>query len=320
MLSVFLSYSHEDEQLRNQLEQQLTILKRQNIIDIWHDRRITAGEHIDHTISANLEAAKIILLLVSPAFLASNYCYEREMQRAMQRHAAGEAVVISVILRPCEWQETELAKLLVTPTDGKPITQWPDLDVAFLDVAKAIRASAKKLTSASQPQPALVAAPLEVKAMPQPTASAPRSSNLRLAQTFTERDKDRFKVETFDFMARFFEGSLQELEARNPGIEGTFRRIDANRFNAVIYRDGKAIARCTVFMGGGHFASGIAYSATETDASNSYNENLSVEADDQRLYLKALGMAFRGSASVNLSQEGAAEYYWAMLIEPLQRR
>lgn len=319
MLSVFLSYSHEDEQLRNQLEQQLTILKRQKIIDIWHDRRITAGENIDNTISANLEAAHIILLLASPAFLASSYCYDREMQRAMQRHTSGDAVVISVILRPCEWQETELAKLLVTPTDGKPITQWPDLDVAFLDVAKAIRAAAKKLTGASRPGPAAFLAPLEVQAVPQSTASAPRSSNLRLAQTFTERERDRFKVETFDFMARFFEGSLQELEMRNPGIEGAFRRIDANRFSAVIYRDGSAVARCTVFMGSGHFASGIAYSANETDASNSFNENLSIEADNQRLYLKAMGMTLRSNADPKLSQEGAAELYWAMLIEPLQR-
>ena len=149
---------------------------------------------------------------------------------------------------------------------------------------------------------------LEVKS--QLATAAPRSSNLRLAQTFTERDKDAFKVETFDYIARFFEASLDELHARNPGIEGTFRRIDANRFSAVIYRNGKSIARCTVFMGGGHFGGGIAYTTNETSDSNSYNENLNVEADDQMLYLKSMGMIFRGSASGKLSQEGAAEHYW----------
>ena len=318
MLSVFFSYSHEDETLRNQLEQQLTILKRLKVIDVWHDRRITAGEEIDHAISGNLEAADIILLLVSPAFLASDYCYDCEMLRAMGRHEAHEAVVIPVILRPCEWRETQFGKLLATPTDGKAVTQWPDRDTALLEVAKAIRAAAGKLKPATQPTSAQLSAPLEVKS--QTSAATPRSSNLRIAQTFTERDKDAFKLETFDYIARFFEASLGELMARNPGIEGAFRRIDANRFSAVIYRDGRAIARCTVFMGGGHFSSGIAYSASETDASNSYNENLSVEADDQMLYLKAMGMGFRGNASEKLSQEGAAEYYWAMLIEPLQRR
>lgn len=137
MISVFFSYSHEDEQLRNQLEQQLAILKRQNVIATWHDRRITAGEVIDHAISSNLEMANIILLLVSPAFLASDYCYDHEMQRAMERHGAGEAVAIPVILRPCDWHGTPFGKLLATPTDGKPVTQWADRDQAFLEVTKA---------------------------------------------------------------------------------------------------------------------------------------------------------------------------------------
>jgi len=320
MLTIFFSYSHEDEQLRNQLEQQLAMLKRQNVVATWHDRRITAGENIDHAVSNELESADIILLLVSPAFIASDYCYDVEMHRAMARHASRDAVVIPVILRPCDWHGSPFGKLLATPTDGKPVTQWADRDQAFLEVAQAIRAAAKKLRPEVGAQPE-VAPALEVKSIPQPVSfAAPRSSNLRLAQTFTESDKDRFKVDTFDFIARFFEGSLQELQARNPGIEGTFRRIDANRFNAVIYRNGKSVARCTVFMGGGHFGGAIAYSATDTDASNSWNESLSVGADDQMLYLKSMGMSFHGNASDKLSQEGAAEHYWAMLIAPLQQR
>lgn len=61
--------------------------------------------------------------------------------------------------------------------------------------------------------------------------SGPRSSNLRLAKAFTQRDKDRFKTETFEYIAKHFENSLNELQARNPGYEGTFRRVDANRFS-----------------------------------------------------------------------------------------
>lgn len=319
MLSVFFSYSHEDETLRNQLEQQLSILKRQQVLATWHDRRITAGEEIDHTINENLDSADIILLLVSPAFIASDYCYDREMLRAMERHEAGAAIVIPVILRPCDWHGAPFGKLLATPTDGKPVTQWPDRDTAFLNVAKAIRAAAEKLERTEK----TISAPplLEVKSLPEHTASpAPRSNNLRIAHQFSERDKDAFKLETFDYIARFFEASLGELQVQNPGIEGTFRRIDANRFSSAIYRDGRAIARCTVFMGGGHFTSGIAYSANETSDSNSFNEHLSVEADDQMLYMKPVGMALQSNANEQLSQEGAAELFWSILIEPLQRR
>lgn len=323
MRSIFFSYSHQDEGLRDQLEQQLAILQRQGIISVWHDRRILAGSEIDHSINVQLEQANIILLLVSPAFLASDYCYDREMMRAMERHEAGEARVIPVILRPCDWHETPFGKLMATPTDGRPVTLWPDRDQAFLEVARAIKAAAKDLSGVA---PATPTPPLQTTTQTQPAPNAaptlpPRSSNLRLARTFTERDKDAFKIETFEYMARFFEQSLGELEARNPGIEGAYRRIDANRFSGVIYRDGKAVARCTVFMGGAAYLNGIAYSSTETNDSNSFNECLSVQCDDQLLFLKAMGFGHHGGAAdAKLSQEGASELYWAMLIQPLQRR
>lgn len=322
MASVFFSYSHADEALRDQLEQQLSILKRQQVISTWHDRRILAGSELDPSIDAQLEAADIILLLVSPAFLASDYCYDREMTRALQRHNAGQARVIPVILRPCPWQDAPFGKLMATPTDGKPVTLWPNLDEAFLNVANSIKTAARAIEAVpvAASVPARVAQPATLRDAA--TIAGVRSSNLRLAKTFSERDKDTFLTDSFDYMARFFEHSLQELEARNQGIEGRFRRIDANRFSAVIYRDGTAAARCTVYMGESSFLNGIAYTTSETTQSNSYNECLTVEADDQMLFLKGMGMmrAMGRLQDGKLSQEGAAEFYWGMLIEPLQRR
>jgi hypothetical protein len=126
---------------------------------------------------------------------------------------------------------------------------------------------------------------------------------------------------TFEFIAKFFENSLDELSRRNPGIEATFRRIDANRFSALVYKGGRAVSRCTVFIGSRLVGNGIAYSSSETEETNAYNEMLSVAADDQTLYLKALGMAhFHVDQNAKLSPEGAAEYYWSLLIERLQAR
>jgi hypothetical protein len=324
--TVFFSYSHADEALRDQLEKQLSMLKRQGVIETWHDRRIGAGQEIDRTIDSHIETDDIILLLVSPDFLASDYCYEKEMLCAVARHDAGEAIVIPVILRACDWHGAPFGKLLATPTDGRPVTQWPDRDQAFLEVTRAVRGAAERLAGQQGNRAS------EVRAAPAPATprqsgtvgytSAVRSSNLRLAKQFTERDKDAFRNETFEFLAKFFENSLAELEARNSGIEGNFRRIDANRFTSVAYRDGRAVARCTVFMGGRHVGGGIAYSGTETSDSNSYNEMLNVEADDQAMFLRSMGMArfMRGRGDEEkLSQEGAAELYWEMFIEPLQR-
>ncbi|MBN3951225.1 MAG: TIR domain-containing protein [Nostoc sp. NMS7] len=137
MATVFFSYSHRDETLRDELEVHLTMLKRQGFIETWHDRRITAGEEFDKSISKNLEEADIILLLVSSDFLASNYCYGIEMQRAMEKHEQRESHIIPVILRSCDWRSAPFGKLLVTPTDGKPITKFPNQDDAFLEVVNA---------------------------------------------------------------------------------------------------------------------------------------------------------------------------------------
>lgn len=322
MPSVFFSYSHADADLRDQLEKQLSILKRQGVITTWHDRRIGAGEELHDAINAHVETDDIILLLVSADFLDSDYCYDREMTRALERHAAGDAIVIPVILRACDWQRSVLGNLNATPPDGKPITQWPDRDQALLEVAKAVRGAAERLTKpgARPAKPEPTPAPSSAPALALVDTTPPRSSNLRIAKEFTERDLDRFQHEAFEYIAKYFDSSLAELQDRNPEIEGTYRRIDANRFTAVVYRGGSAVARCTIFMGAAHLG-GIAYVTGETSESNSFNEDLVVDSDDQMMFLRSMGMTtFGHNRQAKLTLEGAAEFYWGLFIKPLQER
>jgi TIR domain-containing protein len=317
MPTIFFSYSHKDEDLRDQLETHLAMLKRQGVISAWHDRRLIAGTNIDTGIRQELDRAHIILLLVSPDFLASDYCYGVEMTRALERHAAGDARVIPVILRPCDWTHTPFGKLLAAPRDGKPVTKWTDPDDAFLDIARAIRAAAAASTNGSSPETASIAQATTGSGTP--AAAGPRSSNLRVRKSFTEQDRDRFLDEAFEYMGRFFENSLQELESRNPGIGGRFKRVDGSRYTAAVYRDGAALARCQIRLGGG-VGNGISFSFSGNLGDNSFNENLSVEVDEQALYLRPLGMQRYHDVSQesHLSFEGAAEYYWALFIQPLQ--
>ena len=95
------------------------MLKRQGVIDTWHDRRIGAGQNIHTAIDEHINSDEIILLLVSADFLASDYCYDIEMKQAMKRHQAGEAIVIPVILRACDWHDAPFGQLNATPRDGK---------------------------------------------------------------------------------------------------------------------------------------------------------------------------------------------------------
>lgn len=317
MATVFFSYSHADEDLRNKLEEHLALLKRQGLVEAWHDRRLAVGDELDPGISAELERADVVLLLVSSAFLASNYCYEREMSRALERHSAGSTRVIPVILRHCDWMSSPFGKLLAAPRDGRPVTAWPDIDEAMADVVRKIRDA---LLHGQAAQAAPAGNPARVKATPSGAVrDLPRSSNLRVQKGFTEADRDRFLDGSFEYLARFFEGSLDELKARNEGIETAFRRIDADRFSAVIYRGGKAISKGSVVRGG-MFGRGISWAATDRADPNSCNDYLLVEDDGQILHLKAGGMSSYGRDDKRkLTQEGAGEYFWDQMMQPLQR-
>ncbi len=309
MATVFFSYSHKDEELRDRLEVALSAIRREGLIEAWHDRRLSVGDDFDKGVRAELERADVILLLVSPDFIASDYCHDVEMVRALERHERGEACVIPIILRACDWKNTAFGKLLAAPTDGKPIRSWPDLDEAFLDVVLKIR-QALKVSGAVSAKPAASGGAINVATLP----SGPRSSNLRLRKDFSEVDRDRFLDEAFDYIGRFFEGSLAELGKRNPGVETNFRRVDANRFTCAVYKDGKAVARCAVFMDGS-MGRGISYSSSDSMIGNGFNENLRVDADEQGMFLKSMGMAMTGSGhEQKLTHEGGAELYWEMLI------
>src|SRR6266567_4117651 len=138
-IELFYSYAHEDEPLRQELEKHLSLLKRQGYITGWHDRDISAGQEWKHEIDSHLDSAQIILLLVSPDFMASDYCYDIEVKRAIQRHESGEARVIPVILRPVDWKDAPFGKLRPLPTNGIAVTSWSNPDAAFLDVVQGIR-------------------------------------------------------------------------------------------------------------------------------------------------------------------------------------
>ncbi len=147
-LDVFFSYCRCDEKLRDVLEKHLTLLKRDGSIRAWHDRRIGAGREWQGEIDRRLDSADLILLLISPDFLASDYCFDREMGRALERHEAGEARVVPVILRPTDWQSGDLARLQALPAGGRAITKWGNRDEAFVDVVRGLRRVVAELQSA----------------------------------------------------------------------------------------------------------------------------------------------------------------------------
>lgn len=144
-INIFISYSHEDEGYKEKLEKHLSILKRNNIIETWHDRKIIPGEEWDKKIKDELEAAQIILLLVSVDFLSSNYCYDIEIKRAVAKHEKGEAVLIPIMLRKCDWHDTSFSKIQALPKNAKPVKNFEDEDEAFFLIVEGIKLSITQL-------------------------------------------------------------------------------------------------------------------------------------------------------------------------------
>src|SRR5436305_7340665 len=139
-VKVFISYANADKELRQKLEEHLSLLKHSGKIVIWKDQQILPGANWDHHIQTHLKDADMILLLVSASFIASNYCWDREVQKALELHKAGTVRLIPIILRPVDnWQSTPLGQLLALPTGARPVTQWDDQDAAFEAVAQGIR-------------------------------------------------------------------------------------------------------------------------------------------------------------------------------------
>ena len=172
---VFYSYSHADIRMLERLRTHMAMLRREGLITEWYDREIEAGSQWREEIERELEAADVILLLVSADFLNSDFCYQEEMARAVERAHRGEVLLIGAMLRPVEgWQGTPFAGFQLVPRDARPISKWSNQDEAYSDVVERIRAALEeRATARSQRRP---------KARRSSKQASPRATTDRSAQ------------------------------------------------------------------------------------------------------------------------------------------
>jgi hypothetical protein len=240
---VFVSYSHKDKSLREKLQIHFATIEREGKVRLWHDRMIPPGNEWRTAIDDHLESADIILLLISPDFLASKYCAEIEGARAIARHDAKEARVVPILLRPSDWHTTPFARLQALPEDGKPVTTWGDRDSAFLNVAKGLR-TLLAVMAESNPVPggsrSAKKSPSSVSTH-RLTVRILRDQGLlkELAEIFDsgasarsvldELDFPRGHMPTFQVPAEFWEAACRELERGlvESGLENLLRAVAA---------------------------------------------------------------------------------------------
>jgi hypothetical protein len=219
MATAFISYAHRDEKYLTEFKAHLAPLRRQGLLDHWYDRDMTAGDALDPSILGHLEAADLIPMLISSDFINSDYCYGKEMTRALERHKAGQARAISIICRPCEFRGLPFAVFVLLPTDAKAVSTWTDQDSAWLDVVRGIR-------KAIAPTAASPVAQTSTKGQ---SAAAPRPVSIgaiRLPKRFNDLGKHDFLVEAFEEMFATFRANGAALEEAPPfGKKQSYRIV-----------------------------------------------------------------------------------------------
>ena len=147
-VEAFISFSHKDEALRAELDTHLKLLRRLAILETWSDRCLTAGDDWKGQIHDAIERANLILLLISAEFIASDYCWDVEMKRALARADDGGAVIVPIIVRTCLWKQSPFARFQALPENGKAVTAGTTRsakDKAWTNVAEGIAEKVKML-------------------------------------------------------------------------------------------------------------------------------------------------------------------------------
>ncbi len=139
LLEIFVSYAHTDEQMMMDMLKHMSTIEQVGRAIAWYDRKIAAGGAWNAEIHKHLETASVVLLLITKDFVASEYCRDIEVKRAMERHDSGDACVIPVILRPVDWDGLPFSKLQALPVDGKAVSEWRIRDKAYAQIAQGVR-------------------------------------------------------------------------------------------------------------------------------------------------------------------------------------
>ena len=279
MAKLFTSYSHRDERALERLHTHLAMLKREGLIAAWHDRAILAGDNIDNQIDSHLAEGDIFLALVSPDFLDSKYCYEREMTTALKRHDEGTLRVIPIIQEPCDWTSSPLGQLRALPKDGKAISTWTNENVAYVDIVKELR----RALAGPTPPHAAKSSPSQPQ---QATETAPRKYRVR--RDFDSIDQDNFRLQSFEIIRDYFSRSCDELDQLD-GIRARFEDMSSAAFSCTVINKAarEREAHITVHANGsGMFGGGMYYSFSRQAAPNTANGFIRIEAGDYELQLK----------------------------------
>ena len=287
--TAFISYAHADAKAVDRLHKHLAML---------------SGDRVDGAISEHLAQSGLLTALVSPDYLASRYCYDKEFQRALDLAAAGQLPIVPVILEPCDWLSSPLKDFLALPKDGAPISSWTNQNNAYLDVVTGLRRLLTKPEEAGAPMPGSPVGP---------------TRRPRIKQDFDAIQRAEFADKAFAVIQDYFRASCIELE-RIDDLRARFEVMDSTAFTCSVVNRARTKggeAHITVRNGKGRsfgFGSDITYVDQRYAEANTSNGSIRVEHDDYQLYLTLDALGTSGREKARLTPEQAAERLWALFV------
>lgn len=309
-MKAFISYSHRDSEALGRLHTHLSVLRRQGHIDEWYDHKILPGDDINEEVKQKLEASDLFLLLVSPDFLASDYCMNVEVKRALERRESESVRVIPIILADCDWQHTSLKDLRVLPCDGKPVSKWSNEDEAYGDVVEGLR----RVIEAGNPQHNTVIDKRESRN----TSIRPSVGQIRVTRDFDKIDHDEFREMAFNTIRDHFKSGVEEIDEID-NLKGRFQVLSPTSFNCTIINKGRymhaSLPHITVRSGAGDMPVGdISYSFSESIPTDIVNGMFWIKSDGYELFLEPINL-WSADPDHKLTPEAAAQKLWVNYLE-----
>lgn len=218
-MKAFISYSHADQRFLDRLHVHLKQLQRDSLISTWTDKDILAGGKLDNEISQSLQNSQLFIALLSPDYISSNYCYEKEFQEALRMQQEDNLTIIPIVVEDCDWLNTPFKQFKALPKDGKPVSQWSNENTAFLNVIQEIR----NLLSTSS----------LITAKPSKKQKVNSPKNYKIKKTFDSIQKLEFQEKTFKEVENYIEENILELESLD-NIYAKITSKESKSFEAVL--------------------------------------------------------------------------------------
>ena len=304
-IKAFISYSHADERGLERLHKHLAMLRREGSLDAWFDHAILPGTNLGQVIRDELDSSDLFLALVSPDYLASNYCYEEEFSYVLDRARSGDIRIVPIILEPCDWLSSPLSEFLALPKDGKPISEWTNANNAYLDVVTGLRRFVVDGGSVR-------------KSVAGKTPISEAAKKVRLKRDFDAIDRAEFRDKTFGIIQKYFEKASSELSEADEALKTRLEAMGPSAFTCTIVNRAKVRqgeAHITVQnVKSGHGFGDISYIFQAHAEPGQSNGGIRVDADDYNLFLR-VDSFFGSRDSEKYTPERAAEWLWHIFVE-----